>query len=276
MDRCGCRIRHVAPARTRSPERARDLLRALCQNFSAISEIPVCVPAPPGVFLPVKRHRGEPGHTRDTRRTRGRTKAHRRISQPTKPTNNTHPARQRDDRSRGRLNSRKPEAVGSLKRSAGGECKGAFFSGNRARLRMPRCSRSGRLGRGRPLRIRSDRLPLSDMASRACSKPVGAMYARGAGPSTPSLDQRERVGHYREQAVASPRLRSPFTPMVSESHQANHRHAPSEHLRNRIRTPGHSDARPSGGARFVDVELDMSMMRSVRRAKRDTPDQTAL
>ena len=26
--------------------------------------------APPGVFLPVKRHRGEPGHTRDTRDTR--------------------------------------------------------------------------------------------------------------------------------------------------------------------------------------------------------------
>jgi hypothetical protein len=154
-----CRIRHVAPARTRSPERARDLntctcrpesfrkLRALCQNFSAISEI------------------------------------------------------------------------GSLKRR-GDERNGA-------RLRMPRCSRSGRLGRGRPLRICSDRLPLSDMASRACSKPVGAMYARGAGPSTPSLDQRERVGHYREQAVALPRLRSPFTPMVSESHQANHRHAPS-------------------------------------------------
>jgi len=83
-----------------------------------------------------------------------------------------------------------------------------FFSRNRARLRLPRCSRSGRLRRGRPLRIRSDRLPLSDMASRACSKPVGAMYARGAGPSTPSLDQRERVGHYREQAVASPRLHS--------------------------------------------------------------------
>ena len=77
-----------------------------------------------------------------------------------------------------------------------------------ARLRLPMCSRSGRLRRGRPLRIRSDRLPLSDMASRACSKPVGAMYARGAGPSTPSLDQRERVGHYREQAVASPRLHS--------------------------------------------------------------------
>ena len=47
---------------------------------------------------------GEPGHTRDTHGTRGRTKAHgprRRTSQPSKPTNNTHPARQRDDRSRG-------------------------------------------------------------------------------------------------------------------------------------------------------------------------------
>jgi hypothetical protein len=85
-----------------------------------------------------------------------------------------------------------------------------FFSRNRSRHRLPMCSRSGRLRRGRPLRIRSDRLPLSDMASRACSKPVGAiLYARGAGPSTPSLvDQRERVGHYREQAVASPRLHS--------------------------------------------------------------------
>ena len=31
---------------------------------------------------------------------------------------------------------------------------------------------------------------------------------------------------------------------------------------------------PSDGARFVDVELDMGMMRSVRRAKRDTPDLT--
>ena len=69
------------------------------------------------VVRAVKRHRGEPGHTRDTHGTRGRTKAHRRYrrahgphagrtSQPSKPTNNTHPARQRDDRSRGRLNSR--------------------------------------------------------------------------------------------------------------------------------------------------------------------------
>jgi hypothetical protein len=103
---------------------------------------------------------------------------------------------------------RKISEIGSLKRKLSNERNGAFISRNRARLRLPRCSRSGRLGRGRPLRIRSDRLPLSDMASRACSKPVGAMYARGAGPSTPSLDQRERVGHYREQAVASPRLHS--------------------------------------------------------------------
>ena len=138
--------RHVAHARTRSPEPARDLntcrpesfrkLRAPSQNFSAISEI------------------------------------------------------------------------GSLKRSVD-ERNGTFFlSKSRTTSRLPMCSRSGRLRRGRPLRIRSDRLPLSDMASRACSKPVGAMYARGAGPSTPSLDQRERVGHYREQAVASPRLHS--------------------------------------------------------------------
>ena len=37
------------------------------------------------VFLPVKRHRGEPGHTRDTYGTRGRTRAHgshRRTSHP--------------------------------------------------------------------------------------------------------------------------------------------------------------------------------------------------
>jgi hypothetical protein len=57
---------------------------------------------------PVKRHRGEPGHTRDTRDTR--THKGTRTTQTNlttiQPTNNTHPARQRDDRSRGRLNSR--------------------------------------------------------------------------------------------------------------------------------------------------------------------------
>ena len=100
--------------------------------------------------------------------------------------------------------------IESLKRiSRVFERNGAFFSRYRARVREPRCSRSGRFGRGRPLRIRPGTLPLSSLASRrACLKAVGAMYARGAGPSTPSLDQRERVGHYREQAVASPRLHS--------------------------------------------------------------------
>jgi hypothetical protein len=43
-----------------------------------------------------RRERVDTGWSRDTHEThgtRGRTKAHRRISQPTKPTNNTHPAR---------------------------------------------------------------------------------------------------------------------------------------------------------------------------------------
>ena len=68
------------------------------------------------VSLPVKRHRGEPGHTRDTRDTR--THKGTRTTQTNLTTiqthhNNTHPARaarQRDDRSRGRLNSRRPGA----------------------------------------------------------------------------------------------------------------------------------------------------------------------
>ena len=100
---------------------------------------PVCVPAPPGVFLL--------GHG-----TRGRTKAHRRISQPTKPTNNTHPARQRDDRSRGRLNSRKPEA-----------------------------DRSPRPTQKRPPPANPTLPPPAPRAPpRACSKAVGEMKARAA------------------------------------------------------------------------------------------------
>ena len=67
---------------------------------------------PGGEYRTGKKTPGEPGHTRDTHGTRGRTRAHgshRRTSQPSKPTN-TQPARQRDDRSRGRLNSRRPGA----------------------------------------------------------------------------------------------------------------------------------------------------------------------
>ena len=56
---------------------------------------------------PVKRHRGEPGHTHGTH---GRTRAqgsHRRTSQP-HPNPPTHPQPHDHDRIRGRLNSRRP------------------------------------------------------------------------------------------------------------------------------------------------------------------------
>jgi hypothetical protein len=38
------------------------VIRRVCP---CVPVYPVCVPAPPRVFLPVKRHRGAPGHTRD-------------------------------------------------------------------------------------------------------------------------------------------------------------------------------------------------------------------
>ena len=80
--------------------------------------------------------------TRDTHGTHGRTRAHRshrRTSQPSNPTNsNRPPARQRvrDDRNRGRLNSRSP---------------GAYPEPTAPR---------GRLRRGRPQRTRPCRHPL--------------------------------------------------------------------------------------------------------------------
>ena len=62
--------------------------------------------------VPVKRHRGEPGHTKGhARDTRERTGT--RITQTnltTSKATNTQPARQRDDRNRGQLNSRCPGA----------------------------------------------------------------------------------------------------------------------------------------------------------------------
>jgi hypothetical protein len=39
-------------------------VRSVCLRASACPVCVLCVPAPPGVFEPVKRHRGEPGHTR--------------------------------------------------------------------------------------------------------------------------------------------------------------------------------------------------------------------
>jgi hypothetical protein len=112
------------------------------------------------------------------------------------------------------------------------------------------------------------------MAYRACSNAVGAMYARGAGPSTPSLDQQREI---RPLPRAGRRIATPpFTPVISESHQVNHRHAPSEHPRNRIRTPAFTPMLgPSGGARFAEVPLDPVKIDSVRRAKKSTPDLLA-
>jgi len=113
------------------------------------------------------------------------------------------------------------------------------------------------------------------MAFRACSKAVGAMCARGAGSSTSSLDQQREIPPL---SRASGRIATPpFTPVLSESHHVYHRHAASERRRNRTCTPAFTPVLgPSDGARFVDAELDMGMMRSVRRVKRDSPDFIAL
>jgi len=95
----------VAPKHLRSTASAQ--FRA--QHF--VSGSPRCLftgTGSPRCLFTGKKTPGEPGHTHGTR---GRTKAHgphRRTSQPSKPTNNTQPARQRDDRSRGRLKSRRP------------------------------------------------------------------------------------------------------------------------------------------------------------------------
>ena len=71
----------------------------------------------------VKRHRGEPGHTRDTRAhtsTRADTEdTDEPHSQPSKPTNTRARARPRDDRIRGRLNSRSPGAERSQRPTKG-------------------------------------------------------------------------------------------------------------------------------------------------------------
>ena len=101
------------------------------------------------------------------------------------------------------------------------------------------------------------------------------MCARGAGSSTSSLDQQREIPPL---SRASGRIATPpFTPVLSESHQVNHRHAASERRRNRTCTPAFTPVLgPSDGARFVDAELDMGMMRSVRRVKRDSPDFIAL
>ena len=58
---------------------------------------PVCVPAPPGVFFPVKRHRGEPGHTRDR---------HKNLTN--QPQNQPHPPTHAPDHTRTPGHTRRP------------------------------------------------------------------------------------------------------------------------------------------------------------------------
>ena len=88
------------------------------------------------------------GHTRDTHGTHGRTRAHgshRRTSQPSIQTHNTQPARPRDDRNLGRLNSRSPGADRSPRPvpvCGSGSQEGKVFTGteldrSRPRLTLP-------------------------------------------------------------------------------------------------------------------------------------------
>ena len=113
--------------------------------------------------VPGKRHRGEPGHTHGTR---GRTRAHgshQRTSQPSKPTY-TQPARQRDDRSRGRLNSAMQQRQQP-----------------QARPLRPGADPSPRPTQKRPPPANPTLPPPAPRAPpRACSKAVGEMKARAA------------------------------------------------------------------------------------------------
>ncbi len=113
--------------------------RFTCTSLSSSSSVTSSSGgAPPfASIIPVKRHRGEPGHSRDTH---GRTRTHgphRRTSQPSKPTN-AQPARQRDDRSRGRLNSRSaasPEPTAPRGRSYREFHPGVFEQGKGCKFR---------------------------------------------------------------------------------------------------------------------------------------------
>ena len=106
--------------------------------------------------VPVKRHRGEPGHTRDTQahtRTHG---GHSRTSQPSKP--NDTPARPRDSRNP------KPRPTQQQQEQP------------QARTPEPTTPR-GRLRRGRPQRTRPCLHPLPERLPAPASKAVGEMKA---------------------------------------------------------------------------------------------------
>ena len=102
-------------------------------------------------MYPVKRHRGEPGHTRDTHGTRGLTRAHgthRQTPQPSKP--NDTPARPRDGRNRGRLKSAgqarsRPHPAADSEEAAPGEPDPAS---TRSQSASPRLLEGGRRNEG--------------------------------------------------------------------------------------------------------------------------------
>jgi hypothetical protein len=92
------------------PAEGRSFPRMCSRGLALCRAIAFCRAIPCGGLRPVKRHRGEPGHTRDTRTHKGT-----RTTQTNLTTIQTHqqratpqPARPRDDRGRGRLKSRRP------------------------------------------------------------------------------------------------------------------------------------------------------------------------
>jgi hypothetical protein len=162
-------------------------------------------------------------HTRDTAThgTRGRTKAHgphRRTSQPSKPTNNTHPARQRDDRSRGRLNIRRPGAD-----------------------RSPRPTQ--KRARGRPQQTRPWTLPppAPRAPPRACSKAVGEIKARAADclPVPVKRHRGELPGHTRDTHGTDTRTAQTEPPQNQPTHRLARQTTPKP----RQSTPKPRDAR---------------------------------
>ena len=137
---------HVSSVRTRAMRETRSRRRALPPTRERV--------------ITVKRHRGEPGHTRDTRDTRAH--AGTRITQTNlttihpNPTTQDTPARPRDGRNRGRLNSRKNS-------------------------RRPGVDRSPRPTQKRPPPANPTLPPPAPRAPpRACSKAVGEKKARAA------------------------------------------------------------------------------------------------
>ena len=159
-----------------SSRRRTGFSRALhCVRSHYVKRRGVCIPAPPGVFEPVERHRGEPGHTRDTRDTgkktpggagthTGHTGARGHTDHTDEPHN--HPPKPKDtnphenrDRLNSRKNSRKP--------------------GERSRPLPAADSEEAAPGEPDPASTRSQSAS-PDPAPARTSKAVGEMKARAA------------------------------------------------------------------------------------------------